>query len=167
MRHHHAQCRPRGGIQSEGDVEIPQRYHPCDFGRHRVPHAYCSKGHHPLHSQLEKAYHHCPSRLRRRLQKHGNAGGFRLLRRSWWSPMQGRQEDTSADSRVSRLLASFRACTTSTRASTALHGPASILLWITKQDLWFATKDTISKKYDHRFKDIFQEIYDSGIQGKI
>ena len=30
----------------------------------------------------------------------------------------------------------------------------------TKQDLWFATKDTISKKYDHTFKDIFQEIYD-------
>ena len=30
----------------------------------------------------------------------------------------------------------------------------------TKQDLWFSTKDTISKKYDHRFKDIFQEIYD-------
>ncbi len=29
-----------------------------------------------------------------------------------------------------------------------------------KQDLWFA-KDTISKKYDHRFKDIFQEIYDA------
>ncbi len=31
----------------------------------------------------------------------------------------------------------------------------------TKQDLWFATKDTISKKYDHRFKDIFNEIYDT------
>lgn len=30
-----------------------------------------------------------------------------------------------------------------------------------KQDLWFATKDTISKKYDHTFKDIFQEIYDN------
>jgi isocitrate dehydrogenase len=30
----------------------------------------------------------------------------------------------------------------------------------TKQDLWFATKDTISKKYDHNFKDIFQEVYD-------
>ena len=28
-----------------------------------------------------------------------------------------------------------------------------------KQDLWFSSKDTISKKYDHRFKDIFQEIY--------
>ena len=30
----------------------------------------------------------------------------------------------------------------------------------TKQDLWFATKDTISKIYDHNFKDIFQDIYD-------
>ena len=31
----------------------------------------------------------------------------------------------------------------------------------TKQDLWFATKDTISKKYDHNFKDIFQEVFDT------
>ena len=31
----------------------------------------------------------------------------------------------------------------------------------TRQDLWFATKDTISKKYDHTFKDIFQEIFEA------
>ena len=31
----------------------------------------------------------------------------------------------------------------------------------TKQDLWFAAKDTISKTYDHRFKDIYQEIFDA------
>lgn len=31
----------------------------------------------------------------------------------------------------------------------------------TKQDLWFSTKDTISKQYDHTFKDLFQEIYDA------
>lgn len=36
----------------------------------------------------------------------------------------------------------------------------------TKQDLWFATKDTISKKYDHNFKDIFQEIYDADYKEK-
>lgn len=36
----------------------------------------------------------------------------------------------------------------------------------TKQDLWFSTKDTISKKYDHRFKDIFQEIYDNEYKEK-
>lgn len=35
-----------------------------------------------------------------------------------------------------------------------------------KQDVWFATKDTISKKYDHRFKDIFQEIYDKEYKEK-
>lgn len=35
-----------------------------------------------------------------------------------------------------------------------------------KQDLWFATKDTISKRYDHRFKDIFQEIYDREYKDK-
>ena len=35
-----------------------------------------------------------------------------------------------------------------------------------KQDIWFATKDTISKKYDHRFKDIFQEIYDNEYKEK-
>ena len=36
----------------------------------------------------------------------------------------------------------------------------------TKQDLWFSTKDTISKKYDHTFKDIFQEIYESEYKEK-
>ncbi len=36
----------------------------------------------------------------------------------------------------------------------------------TKQDVWFATKDTISKKYDHRFKDIFAEIYENEYKEK-
>lgn len=35
-----------------------------------------------------------------------------------------------------------------------------------KQDLWFATKDTISKVYDHNFKDIFQEVYDTDYKEK-
>ena len=36
----------------------------------------------------------------------------------------------------------------------------------TKQDLWFSTKDTISKKYDHRFKDIFADLYESDYKEK-
>ena len=36
----------------------------------------------------------------------------------------------------------------------------------TKEDLWFATKDTISKKYDHRFKDIFYEIFEKEYKNK-
>ena len=35
-----------------------------------------------------------------------------------------------------------------------------------KQDVWFATKDTISKQYDHRFKDIFAEIYENEYKDK-
>ena len=45
--------------------------------------------------------------------------------------------------------------------SKALHRSCFNFALDTKQDLWFATKDTISKKYDHTFKDIFQEIYDA------
>jgi isocitrate dehydrogenase len=36
----------------------------------------------------------------------------------------------------------------------------------TRQDVWFATKDTISKKYDHTFKDIFQEIFEADYADK-
>ena len=36
----------------------------------------------------------------------------------------------------------------------------------TKQDLWFSTKDTISKKYDHTFKDIFQDIFENEYKDK-
>jgi isocitrate dehydrogenase len=35
-----------------------------------------------------------------------------------------------------------------------------------KQDLWFSTKDTISKKYDHTFKDVFQEIFEANYKEK-
>ncbi|MHB1453607.1 MAG: NADP-dependent isocitrate dehydrogenase [Saccharofermentanales bacterium] len=35
-----------------------------------------------------------------------------------------------------------------------------------RQDLWFSTKDTISKIYDHRFKDIFQEVYEHEFEVK-
>ena len=36
----------------------------------------------------------------------------------------------------------------------------------TKQDLWFGAKDTISKTYDHRFKDIFAEMYENDYKDK-
>ena len=36
----------------------------------------------------------------------------------------------------------------------------------TKQDLWFSTKDTISKQYDHTFKDIFEEIFEADYKAK-
>ena len=35
-----------------------------------------------------------------------------------------------------------------------------------RQDLWFATKDTISKTYDHRFKDLFEEVFEDGFRAR-
>ena len=48
----------------------------------------------------------------------------------------------------------------------ALQEAALILRLRQSGDLWFATKDTISKKYDHTFKDIFQEIFDAEYKTK-
>lgn len=50
--------------------------------------------------------------------------------------------------------------------SKALQEAAFSYALSTRQDLWFATKDTISKKYDHTFKDIFQEIFDAEYKEK-
>lgn len=45
--------------------EIAERYHPCHFGRHGVPHADFAEGHHAVHSDVDKADYHCASRVRR------------------------------------------------------------------------------------------------------
>ena len=55
----------------------------------------------------------------------------------------------------------FRDSTTWTSLLRALQEAASSMRLIPSRHLWFATKDTISKKYDHTFKDIFQEIFDA------
>ena len=72
VRHHYAQRPAGGGIRPEKDVEKPQRHHPRHDGRHRVPHAHSGAGYFALRPQLEKAHHHRPSCLRRRVQEHGD-----------------------------------------------------------------------------------------------
>ena len=61
---------------------------------------------------------------------------------------------------------SYRECIILMNPSKALQEAALHYALDTKQDLWFATKDTISKKYDHTFKDIFQEIFDAEYKDK-
>ena len=66
------------GIQPDRNVEVPQRHHPCPAGRHCFPCSHSGRGHHSLYSPLDQAYYHCPSCLRRCLQKRGDAGWHRL-----------------------------------------------------------------------------------------
>ena len=75
VRDHHPQRAARGGVQTQTDVEEPERHHPPHPGRNGVPRAHPRKGHHALHPRLEKADRARPSRLRRRVFGRGNAHG--------------------------------------------------------------------------------------------
>ena len=115
--------------------------------------------------ELEGAYHHRPSRLRRCIQGHRLSGTL---------PRQGR----AAVPRRGRRRR-FRKTIYDFECPGVLQGQfnkdSSIYSFArscfqfaidTKQDLWFSTKDTISKQYDHRFKDIFAEIFDAEYEAK-
>ena len=61
---------------------------------------------------------------------------------------------------------SFRECITWMHPSQALQSAALIMRWIQSRDLWFGGKDTISKIYDGRFKEIFAEVYEQEFKEK-
>ena len=156
MRHHHPQRPAGGGVRPQTNVEEPQRHHPRHAGWHSVPRAdHRSRDITPSVCHLEEAHHHRPSRLWRRLQEHRNPGGR--------TRAKAELVVTGKDGRETRRLihdfAGARrgawACTTPTRPSAAFARSCFSYALSIKQDLWFSTKDTISKTYDHRFKDIF------------
>ena len=70
VRHHHPQRPADDRVQFARDVEEPQRHHPRRAGRHGVPRAHPHQLHQAGGEELEKAHHHRPPRLRRRVQGH-------------------------------------------------------------------------------------------------
>ena len=62
---------------------------------------------------------------------------------------------------ISAAAASFRASITRIRCILSFAHSCFRRALDMKQDLWFSAKDTISKTYDHRFKDIFAEVYEA------
>ena len=141
------------------NVEEPQRHHPRHDGRHRVPRTRswsracpppCARGKNPSLSPampmatcivIPKCAFPAPARP------------------SWSSPTQDGQEtrQTIFDFKGPGVVQGIHNLDGSIAAFA--HSCFQYALDV-KQDLWFSTKDTISKTYDHRFKDIFQEIYD-------
>ena len=123
------------------------------------------QGHHPLHPRLAQAHHHRPPRLRRCVQERGGPGP--RGGKGGAAGHQGRRHRGEIpDPPVRRPRRHPGACTTLTSSIESFARSCFNFALDAKQDLWFATKDTISKKYDHRFKDIFQEIYDEEYAGK-
>ena len=125
------------------------------------------KGMSPAGAHLEKAHHHRPPCLRRRVQvtprcacpgpRQGRAG---LHRRR-------RQRDPPDHLRLRGRRRACRACTILDGSIASFARSCFQYALDIRQDLWFSTKDTISKTYDHRFKDIFQEIFDARISRNV
>ena len=161
MRHHHPQRPARGGIPPAPDVEKPQRHHPRRAGRHRVPRPHRGGyGDVPTAgTRLEATYHHRAARLRRRVQVHRVPCPRRRARELVFTDRSGQQTFRATVSDYDGpgvLQGSFNKDDSIRSFAHACFGFALSV----RRDLWFSTKDTISKKYDHTFKDIFQEIYD-------
>ena len=76
-------------------------------------------------------------------------------------------ETRELDSRVQTARASSRAMHNLDSSIESFARSCFEFALATKQDLWFATKDTISKKYDHRFKDIFQRDVRRGLREEV
>ena len=158
-----------GGVPpADGDVEEPQRHHPGHFGRHRLPRAHCpAHGIHPVVKNWEApitiarhaygdmykavdmvtagAGHRHPHLQRARAARRRPSP----FRRSAVPPCVQGQHNT--EKTPSRAFA--RSC-----FQYAINQ---------RQDLWFSTKDTISKVYDGEFKRIFEEEYETDLQGGV
>ena len=136
MRHHHPQRRPDGRVPSEGDVEVPQWHHPIPGWRKPITIARHAYG--DVYKNVEAQV---PAGAKAELlvtKADGTEEKYPIHQFDSPGVIQGLHNTDKSIESFARSCFNF-----------ALDA---------KQDLWFATKDTISKKYDHRFKDIFQEI---------
>ena len=114
---------------------------------------------------LEKAHHHRPPRLRRHVQ---GGGVPRPRRREGRAGLHRRERPGAEPARPSSTSRAPACCR-------AMHNRDDSILSFARccftyaldvgQDVWFSTKDTISKDYDQTFKLLFQKVYDEELQG--
>ncbi len=142
-------------------MEVPQRHHPGHSGRHRVLCPHHGQGDLSGGENWKK-----PITIARHaygdVYKSTEYGSPAPAGPSWSSTGRDGQE-------LCQTIYDFE-CPACSRVSTTRDSPSTSFCPAcfqyavdTRQDLWFATKDTISK-YDHTFKDIFQEVYEKEYQ---
>ena len=156
MCNNHTQRSENGRVSFKEDVEEPQRHDSLHSGRHRVPCTDSGKGHPSL-----------------RPQRHAYGDVYKNTEIRVEGPGKAELVFTAADGTETReLIHDFtgagvlQGMHNTDKSITSFARACFNYAVDTKQDLWFATKDTISKKYDHTFKDIFQEIYENEYQEK-
>lgn len=164
MCHHYAECSAYDRVQSERNVEEPERNDPCHARRNRFPYPDCRKRHRAVRAQLEKPI---------TIARHAYGDVYKNAEMRIPGPGKAELVYTAEDGTETReLIHNF----TGAGVIQGMHNLDNSIesfarscfeyALSTKQDLWFASKDTISKKYDHRFKDIFQEIFDAEYKEK-
>ena len=164
MCNHHTECSQNDRISSEGNVEESERNDPFDLRRNRIPRTDSGKGNRPLCKELDKADYYCKAcygDVYKNVEiKVPGKGKAELV----YTAEDGTEiRETIHNFEGSGVIQGIH----NTDKSISSFARACFNYAIdTKQDLWFATKDTISKKYDHDFKDIFEEIYDTEYKSK-
>ena len=136
----------------------PKRHHPCPSGRHGVPLPHPGAGHHPLHPRVAQAItiaRHAYGDLYKNTEAQVPAGAKAEL-------LVTKEDGSQEKYLIHQFDGSgiIQGMHNTDKSIESFARSCFNFALDSKQDLWFATKDTISKKYDHRFKDIFQEIYD-------
>ena len=150
------------------NVEEPQRHHPRHAGRHRVPRA------HPGQAAFTRTVRTWEKPIT--IARHAYGDVYRNTEMRVPGPGKAELVFTDADGTETRVrpsydfqgsAASCRACTIWTAPLPPSPAAAFSYALDAKQDLWFSTKDTISKTYDHRFKDIFARDLRPGVSRNV
>ena len=139
MCHHHPQPPADGGVSPEKDVEVPQRHHPGGPGRHG------------LSGDIYKAVEYRVPGPGKAEMVFTDEGGKELSRQTIFD-FKGPGVLQGMHNRDDSILSFARCCFTY-----ALE---------VGQDVWFSSKDTISKDYDQTFKLLFQKVYEEEFQDK-
>ena len=156
VRHHHAGRRARHGVQAQEGLALAQRHDPRHPRRHGLPQADHGQQHPARGAELEQADHDRPPRLRRSLQEPGvhrhRPGQGRAGLHARGRPGEARLtiHDFNGPGVVMGMHNTDKSIRSFARA--CLNYALS-----EKVDLWFGAKDTISKTYHARFKDVFTE----------
>ena len=157
VRHHYAECSAHDGVRTAPNVEEPQRHHPLHSRRNGIPHPYHPATIKPAVRNWQKpitiarhAYGDVYKSVEIRTEEEGTA---RLV----YDTKSGKHEEIVIhEFKGPGVLQGMHNTDKSIRSFA--HSCFKFAIDM-KEDLWFSTKDTISKKYDARFREIFDEVY--------
>ena len=160
VRHDHPRRGARGGVRPEGDVPLAQRHDPQHPRRRHLPRADRDLQHPAAGARLDQADRDRPSRLRRPVPRDRPRGPGRGHPDAHLHALRRRRADRARGVRLPRP--GHRAGDVQPRRlDPRLRPRLAALRARPRLPVYLSTKNTILKRYDGRFKDIFAEVYET------